>query len=108
MEEKLQELENRTAQLEKKEKAVYTRIKELENELDILLRKEKQQQPAISVEKINHLTEVNEEMFRQNVRLRELIEYCIASNAVPTQEKYYEALLAAKEDIQGRMDDEQL
>lgn len=98
MERTLLELEKRTEKLEKKEKAVYSKIKELENELDILLRKEKKKQSAISGEKINHLTEVNEEMFRQNVRLRELIEHCIDENRVPTQEEYYRSLMAAKEE----------
>ncbi|GAB3801266.1 hypothetical protein [Virgibacillus kimchii] len=70
MEQNLQELEKRTAQLEKKERAVYNKIKELESELDILLKKEKPVCGNFSSEKANHLAEVNEEMFRQNVRLR--------------------------------------
>jgi hypothetical protein len=98
MEKKLLDLEKRTEQLEKKEKAVYSKMKELENEMDMRLKKEKQGNANGSGVKVNHLTEVNEEMFRQNVRLRELIEQCIAENEVPTQEKYYTALLAAKEE----------
>ncbi|WP_164215123.1 hypothetical protein [Virgibacillus sp. YIM 98842] len=98
MEQKLLELEKRTEQLEKKEKAVYSKIKDLENEIDVLLKQEKLPFVNVSENKVHHLTEVNEEMFRQNVRLRELIEYCIAEKEVPTQEKYYEALLAANEE----------
>jgi hypothetical protein len=97
MEEKLGNLEKRTKQLEKREKAMYAEIKGLQSEVDLILKKNKQDNFNISGEKVNHLTEINEEMFRQNVRLRELIEYCIAENEVPTQKKYYEALLEAKE-----------
>ncbi|MEC5425008.1 hypothetical protein QGM71_16085 [Virgibacillus sp. C22-A2] len=50
------------------------------------------QQPQDSVNKVSYLTEINEQMFRQNVRLREYIEGCIQTKTVPTQEKYYQVL----------------
>ena len=88
------DLEKRTEHLEQKEKAVYIKLEELQNEIDILMKRNNQQ---VTGEKVNHLTEINEEMFQQNVRLRELIENCIAENEVPTQKKYYEALLEAND-----------
>ncbi|MFA1819133.1 hypothetical protein ACDX78_02825 [Virgibacillus oceani] len=94
MERKLKDLEKRTEQLEKKEKAVHVKLQALQSEIDMIMKKDKQ---AVTGEKVNHLTEINEEMFRQNVRLRELIENCIAQNEIPTQKKYYEALLEAHE-----------
>ncbi|MFE8700143.1 hypothetical protein ACFYKX_05830 [Cytobacillus sp. FJAT-54145] len=42
--------------------------------------------------KITYLTEANEQMFQQLIRLRQLIENCIESNEVPTHTQYYEAL----------------
>jgi len=97
VEQKLKDLEKRMEQMEKKEKAMYAKFKELQSEIDMIMKKDEQNYSHVTGEKVNHLTEINEEMFRQNVRLRELIENCIAENKVPTQKKYYEMLLEANE-----------
>lgn len=97
MEQKLKHLEKRTGQLEQKEKAVYAKLQALQSEIDLIMKKDKQDHSHVNSEKVNYLTEINEEMFRQNARLRYLIENCIAGNEVPTQKKYYEALLEASD-----------
>ncbi len=42
--------------------------------------------------KIKYLTDVNEQMFKQNIRLRQFIENCIETQTIPDHKGYYEAL----------------
>ncbi|WP_382396884.1 hypothetical protein [Lentibacillus salinarum] len=51
-----------------------------------------QSQTEASETKLHYLTEVNEQMFQQNLRLREYLEHCIYNGTVPTHGNYYHIL----------------
>lgn len=53
---------------------------------------EKEVSPPVYDQKLLYLTEINEEMFQQLIRLRNFIEECIEDNIVPSHQKYYLAL----------------
>lgn len=82
--------------LEEEYRGLAAQLKELRLEMDVTVKNAvesvKSNQSAPSGDKVNYLQEVNEQMFQQNVRLRELIEICIQEQVVPTQEEYYLAL----------------
>ncbi|WP_018933163.1 hypothetical protein [Gracilibacillus lacisalsi] len=91
----MEKLEQRVVQLEKEHEHLKRAIRSLQAELDITIKKtldSRQQQSAPDLTKMTYLQEVNEQMFQQNVRLRNLIEKCIERSSVPTQENYYKAL----------------
>ncbi|MFD2043538.1 hypothetical protein ACFSTA_04025 [Ornithinibacillus salinisoli] len=89
-------LEKRLKQVEVKNSTLYAQVKELRKELDITIEKvmglSSMNHSSSSTDKLDYLQEVNEQMFQQNLRLRNLIEKCIEENVVPTHEKYYDAL----------------
>ncbi|WP_138416298.1 V-type ATPase 116kDa subunit family protein [Aquibacillus sediminis] len=95
MEAKVARLEQRISQVEQDNKQLSRSLQGLQAELDLALKKtveSAQQTAAPELNKVNYLQEVNEQMFQQNVRLRELIEKCMDTNTVPTQDMYYQAL----------------
>ncbi|MUK88554.1 hypothetical protein GMD78_09145 [Ornithinibacillus sp. L9] len=96
MDDKVVQLEKRVREMEKNNATFQAELKELKVELDLSIKKTLESlttnQGFAGNEKINYLQEVNEQMFQQNLRLRNLIEKCIQNHIVPTQDQYYEAL----------------
>jgi len=80
--------------LEKENQARLTQIKNIEMELDVIIKKIMNQSHAQpdTDRQTNYLKEVNEQMFQQNMRLREFIETCMEKQKIPDLNGYYEAL----------------
>lgn len=88
-------LEERVSELEKQNDSLYSDLRSLKAEIDLLMQgttDSEQNQPEASETKLHYLTEVNEQMFQQNRRLRGYIEACIDNGEVPTHEAYYRVL----------------
>lgn len=84
----------RIEKLEHNEKQVREQIDQLQKmmeHLSTINNKQEEQHPDYT-QKLLRLTEVNEEMFQQLVRLRNFIEECIEQNIVPSNQTYYFAL----------------
>ncbi|MCZ0703777.1 putative RNase H-like nuclease (RuvC/YqgF family) [Natronobacillus azotifigens] len=95
MEKRLMEMEKKIEALKKADGFLHNRIGELElrvTKYEEELSSTSIRQSPVLDSKIHHLTEVNEQMFQQNVRLREFIENCVTTHKVPTQAGYYDAL----------------
>lgn len=95
MEKRLMEMEKKIEKLKKAGGLLHNRVGELELRVakcvENLSSSSIEQSPVLD-SKVHYLTEVNEQMFQQNVRLRQFIENCITTHKVPTQAGYYDAL----------------
>ncbi|MBM4765223.1 hypothetical protein [Bacillus sp. B15-48] len=86
-------LEKEMEQQKKKNESLYAQVRELQEVVSELVERNTMLAGNDSQEgKVRILTEVNEQMFQQNKRLRQFIEYCIEENVVPTQQEYLKAL----------------
>lgn len=86
MNKEIERLQRQLETLEKADQAIHMRVEELE-------RKAENSAYSRAVEnKLNNLTEVNEQMFQQNLRLRQFIEECIEVRTIPTSTMYYDVL----------------
>jgi predicted ribosome quality control (RQC) complex YloA/Tae2 family protein len=93
-------LQTQLSEIEKKIEDLEKADKSLQEQLTLLLEEVSQITKAASMNttasptsnKLIYLTEVNEQMFQQIVRLRQLIEYCMEARSVPTHAQYLQAL----------------
>jgi FtsZ-binding cell division protein ZapB len=88
-------LEQKIEELIKADESLYTHLQNVQAEVDAIMKKirNSSDQPVQSDDrKVSYLAEVNEEMFQQNFRLRQLIERCVEEKLIPTQDEYYKAL----------------
>ncbi|WP_139311182.1 hypothetical protein [Bacillus sp. MRMR6] len=89
----LSEIEKKIEELEKADKSLQDQLTLLLEEVSQITQAERiniSSSPASN--KTTYLTEVNEQMFQQIVRLRQLIEYCMEARAIPTHAQYLQAL----------------
>ncbi|WP_163970570.1 hypothetical protein [Oceanobacillus halotolerans] len=95
IESKIDVLEKRVAELERSNKSLYDQLRAMQLDMEEMMQTNiltSQRSSASTSQKVEYLTEVNEEMFQQNVRLREFIEDCIEAEVVPTRQQYYDML----------------
>jgi wobble nucleotide-excising tRNase len=86
-------IEKKIEELEKVDKSLQEQLSLLLEEISQITQSTRMNTTASPTSnKISYLTEVNEQMFQQTVRLRQLIEYCMEARAVPTHAQYLQAL----------------
>ncbi|AST90748.1 MULTISPECIES: hypothetical protein [Sutcliffiella] len=82
-------------ELTRADETIKAELRQLQLEIDQLEQRTKivsQTEGFGNETKLNYLTEVNEQLFQQNVRIRQMIERCIDTNTVPTHEEYLKVL----------------
>lgn len=82
---------SRICVLEENDIFLQAQIRELKIEFYKILEKINSSPPQIN-DNADQLRQINEQMFQQNVRLREFVAGCIQAEAVPTQEDFYTVL----------------
>ena len=95
MESKIKDLEQSITELKKVDNQIKKQLEDLQYELLGLINVTKNNNTIESNStdsKQKYLTEVNEQLFQQNVRIRQLIETCIENNQVPSHRDYLRAL----------------
>ena len=88
-------LEKEFVQLKTKYATLHTDVRELQEVLNEVWQASTfppRTETDLSDDKVKYLTEVNEQMFKQNRRLRALIEHCVEAQTIPTHQEYSRAL----------------
>ena len=95
MESKIKEIEQSITELKKVDNLIKKQLEDLQYELLAIINVTKNNntiEPNPTDSKHKYLKEVNEQLFQQNVRIRQLIETCIENNMVPSHRDYLRAL----------------